>query len=393
MPRLGTGAQAQLLPGSKDGLPQLPEGVAAVMASSSLDAVAAATAAAAAAPPAPLPPPPQAGSSFGRLLQRMGFSSGTEMGGSAAASRAAAASGRAGLLAIKHAPGAGHVLWAETAGVAVGSVWARLAFASFPVPVQAAIEVKCTAFHCFITVCVFSAFFIPGVAPIERVYSGSAGLAGDAVLSFMRALCAVSQEELHPTEPGEPAPANGTCTRGAHWTPSRQRWRCSCFVLIPFPTHSWFQASGHACRCCSGWWSALTTTWARASGWSGAYFRLQAAAGLCFHLPACAYVACKPGSSPAPSPPTRADFHLPFRSRLWNVVAQHLVSAACHTGEVLCVRSHLHACITVCAAHRIYLAGQWMWLASGCAFSLLLHNVFVLQPHPPTRPCAEQTPT
>ena len=38
--------QAQLLPGSKDGLPPLPEGVAAVMASSSLDAVAAAAAAA-----------------------------------------------------------------------------------------------------------------------------------------------------------------------------------------------------------------------------------------------------------------------------------------------------------------------------------------------------------
>ena len=108
--------QAQLLPGSKDGMPPLPAGVAALMASSSLDAVAAATAAAA-APPAPLPPPPQAGSSFGRLLQRMGFSSSTEAGGSsAAASRAAVASGRTGLLAIKDAPGAGHVLWAETAG-------------------------------------------------------------------------------------------------------------------------------------------------------------------------------------------------------------------------------------------------------------------------------------
>lgn len=214
MPRLGTGAQAQLLPGSKDGLPQLPEGVAAVMASSSLDAVAAATAAAAAAPPAPLPPPPQAGSSFGRLLQRMGFSSGTETGGSAAASHAAAASGRAGLLAIKHAPGAGHVLWAETAGVAVGSVWARLAFASFPVPVQAAIARHCLPLLSIGVLSLLSTF--TGVAPIERVYSGSAGLAGDAVLSFMRALCAVSQEELHPTEPGEPAPANGTCAWGPH---------------------------------------------------------------------------------------------------------------------------------------------------------------------------------
>ena len=115
-PTMDAASQALLLPGSKDGLPPLPEGMAALMASSSLDAVAAATAAAATAP-APLPPPPQAGSSFGRLLQRMGFSSSKEAGGSSAtASRAAVASGRTGLLAIKDAPGVGHVLWAETAG-------------------------------------------------------------------------------------------------------------------------------------------------------------------------------------------------------------------------------------------------------------------------------------
>jgi Sec7-like guanine-nucleotide exchange factor len=37
------------------------------------------------------------------------------------------------------------------------------------------------------------------VAAVERLYSNSASLHGDAVVSFMRALCAVSQEELHPT--------------------------------------------------------------------------------------------------------------------------------------------------------------------------------------------------
>ncbi|EFN53507.1 hypothetical protein CHLNCDRAFT_13798, partial [Chlorella variabilis] len=41
------------------------------------------------------------------------------------------------------------------------------------------------------------------VAAIERLYTNSASLHGDAVLSFMRALCAVSQEELHPNQPGE----------------------------------------------------------------------------------------------------------------------------------------------------------------------------------------------
>lgn len=104
--------QAQLLPGAKDGLPPLPEGVAAAIASSGLDAMAAASAAAAAAPPA-LSPPPQPSSSFGRLLQRMGFSGGS---GAADQGGASSAGGRSGLLAIKDAPGAGHVLWAQTAG-------------------------------------------------------------------------------------------------------------------------------------------------------------------------------------------------------------------------------------------------------------------------------------
>jgi hypothetical protein len=60
-------------------------------------------------------------------------------------------------LPIREGPGAGFVLWAETAGA----------------------------------------------TPIERVYSNSASLPGDAVLTFMRALCAVSQEELSPGKQGE----------------------------------------------------------------------------------------------------------------------------------------------------------------------------------------------
>lgn len=115
--------QAQLLPGSKDGLPPLPEGAAAIMASASLDGVAAAAAAAAAAPPAALPPPPQAGSSFGRLLQRMGFSSSSEPSGGGGSPGGSGGGGRTGLLAIKDAPGAGHVLWAETAGERLGRGW------------------------------------------------------------------------------------------------------------------------------------------------------------------------------------------------------------------------------------------------------------------------------
>jgi hypothetical protein len=107
--------QALLLPGSKDGLPPLPDGAAAIMAASSLDAAAAAAAAAASAPAAALPPPPQASSSFGRLLQRMGFSgSGSEAAPGGA--HGAGGSGKTGLAAIKDAPGAGHVMWAETAG-------------------------------------------------------------------------------------------------------------------------------------------------------------------------------------------------------------------------------------------------------------------------------------
>lgn len=59
-------------------------------------------------------------------------------------------------LPIREGPGAGFVLWAETVGT----------------------------------------------APVDRVYANSAGLPGDAVVTFMRALCAVSQEELVPGRPG-----------------------------------------------------------------------------------------------------------------------------------------------------------------------------------------------
>ena len=40
---------------------------------------------------------------------------------------------------------------------------------------------------------------------IEQVYSRSADLSGDAVVVFVRALCAVSQEELAPADPDQPA--------------------------------------------------------------------------------------------------------------------------------------------------------------------------------------------
>lgn len=41
-----------------------------------------------------------------------------------------------------------------------------------------------------------------GATPVERVFSNSANLSGDAVVTFMRALCAVSQEELSPGKSG-----------------------------------------------------------------------------------------------------------------------------------------------------------------------------------------------
>ena len=44
-----------------------------------------------------------------------------------------------------------------------------------------------------------------GREAIEQVYARSARLNGDSVVVFVRALCAVSQEELVPGNPGEPA--------------------------------------------------------------------------------------------------------------------------------------------------------------------------------------------
>ena len=45
----------------------------------------------------------------------------------------------------------------------------------------------------------------PGRGDIERLYMCSRVLNGDAVVIFVRALCAVSQEELVPASPEEPA--------------------------------------------------------------------------------------------------------------------------------------------------------------------------------------------
>ncbi len=51
-----------------------------------------------------------------------------------------------------------------------------------------------------------------GLASVERVFSHSAALDGDAVVVFMRALCAVSQEELDPPQGGSPR-----CARLERW--------------------------------------------------------------------------------------------------------------------------------------------------------------------------------
>ena len=45
----------------------------------------------------------------------------------------------------------------------------------------------------------------PGREGLEKVYMSSRSLDGDAVVIFVRALCAVSQEELLPANPDEPA--------------------------------------------------------------------------------------------------------------------------------------------------------------------------------------------
>lgn len=45
----------------------------------------------------------------------------------------------------------------------------------------------------------------PGREGVERLYGGSGALNGDAVVIFIRALCAVSQEELVPADALEPA--------------------------------------------------------------------------------------------------------------------------------------------------------------------------------------------
>ena len=41
----------------------------------------------------------------------------------------------------------------------------------------------------------------PGAGAIRQVYACSSSLNGEAVLVFVRALCAVSQEELNPPHP------------------------------------------------------------------------------------------------------------------------------------------------------------------------------------------------
>ena len=50
--------------------------------------------------------------------------------------------------------------------------------------------------------CVQAAWAVgPGAGAIDQVYACSGSLNGEAVLVFVRALCAVSQEELNPAQP------------------------------------------------------------------------------------------------------------------------------------------------------------------------------------------------
>lgn len=96
-------------------------------------------------------------SSMGRLFARMGLSS-TAAPPAASTTVVSERAGRRGPVAVREAPGMGAVIWAETVGAGL----------------------------------------------IDRTFAHSARLDGDAVLTFMRALCAASQEELDPGVPGAP---------------------------------------------------------------------------------------------------------------------------------------------------------------------------------------------
>ena len=54
----------------------------------------------------------------------------------------------------------------------------------------------------------------PGADAIDQVYACSSSLNGEAVLVFVRALCAVSQEELNPSQPTDIP----RCTASLHHT-------------------------------------------------------------------------------------------------------------------------------------------------------------------------------
>ncbi len=70
----------------------------------------------------------------------------------------------------------------------------------------------------------------PGAEALERVYSRSVALSGDAVVVFFRALAAVSQEELAPedaTEAPRFAPACGPWTRSFALSALCRMGRCA----------------------------------------------------------------------------------------------------------------------------------------------------------------------
>lgn len=74
----------------------------------------------------------------------------------------------------------------------------------------------------------------PGAGAIDQVYACSGSLNGEAVLVFVRALCAVSQEELNPSHPTD-IPRWGPPSVHVGW--SAIGWRVWGPHLQPLPPH------------------------------------------------------------------------------------------------------------------------------------------------------------
>ncbi len=70
----------------------------------------------------------------------------------------------------------------------------------------------------------------PGASAIDQVYACSGSLNGEAVLVFVRALCAVSQEELNPAQatdiPRCILPVVHAAFLAQFWLPNTPAWYC-----------------------------------------------------------------------------------------------------------------------------------------------------------------------